>query len=145
VSTGPSTRRSHRPQPILMFSSSVILSGIVKVIVSYEPGNREPSFSRTAVWSTVHIGTGVVCASLPVCWPFLVGVMKYTKSRWSALSCGSNRGYDDSPLPSIDRSKTPMKHVERNISSPEGNYELHVRSEDQSVGLGAISNSSQGR
>ncbi|KAI3321063.1 hypothetical protein HD806DRAFT_211358 [Xylariaceae sp. AK1471] len=130
---------------VFLLGAFVILSGIVKVILSYEPGNREPSFARTAVWSTVHIGTGIVCASLPVCWPFFVGVVKYTKRRWSALSCIGKRGYDRNRLSSMERSKTPMKDIERNISSPQGNYELHVRSVDSGVVLGVINNNPEER
>lgn len=49
---------------------------MVKVALSYAPGSREPSFNRTEVWTTVHIGIGIVCACLPVCWPLVVRVSK---------------------------------------------------------------------
>ncbi|KAI1178908.1 hypothetical protein F4777DRAFT_40152 [Nemania sp. FL0916] len=50
----------------------VVISGIVKVVLSYAPNSREPSFGQTQVWTTVHSCTGIICACMPVCWPLLV-------------------------------------------------------------------------
>jgi hypothetical protein len=130
---------------------SVILSGIVKVILSYAPGNREPSFSRTTVWTAVHIGTGIVCACLPVCWPLFVRVVKLTQRRCAtALSTLSNRdgGRDRdgrSKLSSTDdrsKTQTPMRDFEREMKSSSSSkpktdsYEMNVRSLESGVGLG---------
>ena len=52
-------------------SSSVIITGLVKVILGYVPGSRIPSYSRTEVWTTVHAGMAIVCACLPVLKPLL--------------------------------------------------------------------------
>lgn len=54
--------------------SSVIITGLIKVILGYVPGEREPSFSRTEVWTTVHTGMAIVCASLPLYKPLITRV-----------------------------------------------------------------------
>ncbi|KAI1809010.1 hypothetical protein GGS20DRAFT_573962 [Poronia punctata] len=108
---------------IFLLGAFVILSGIVKVILSYEPGNREPSFSRTAVWSTVHIGTGIVCACLPVCWPLFVRFAKLTGRTWTCAMLSSNRdvvGEGRGRLSSTDRLKGSIRR--KSLSKPLGEY-----------------------
>ncbi|KAK7991232.1 hypothetical protein PG988_000026, partial [Apiospora saccharicola] len=56
---------------VFMLGGFVILSGFLKAIFGYIPGSRQPSFLRTQLWTTVHCGTGIVCACLPVCLPLL--------------------------------------------------------------------------
>jgi hypothetical protein len=46
--------------------SSIIITGLIKVILGYPKGNRVPSYSNTEVWTTVHAGMSIVCASLPI-------------------------------------------------------------------------------
>ncbi|KAI1173652.1 integral membrane protein [Nemania sp. FL0916] len=59
-----------------------IVSGILKIIYGYVPGSRVPSFGNTAIWSIVHLGTGILCACLPVCWPVFVRLGNFTKRSW---------------------------------------------------------------
>lgn len=47
-------------------ADSVIVTGLVKIILGYVPGQRNPSFARTEVWTVVHAGTAIICASLPI-------------------------------------------------------------------------------
>ncbi|ORY00289.1 hypothetical protein BCR34DRAFT_546930 [Clohesyomyces aquaticus] len=42
-----------------------VITGIVRVILGYNKGNRVPSYSGAEVWTTVHAGLSIVCASLP--------------------------------------------------------------------------------
>lgn len=60
--------------PFLTFSISVVLSGVIKTILSYAPGSQKPDFRRTSLWTLIHICTGIVCACLPVCWSVFVRV-----------------------------------------------------------------------
>ncbi|KAI1328074.1 hypothetical protein F5Y16DRAFT_164960 [Xylariaceae sp. FL0255] len=60
----------------------VIVSGLLKVGYGYVPGSRQPSFSRTELWTTVHSGTGIICACLPVFWPLLVRLGKFKGWTW---------------------------------------------------------------
>ncbi|KAI0903772.1 hypothetical protein F4823DRAFT_617349 [Ustulina deusta] len=60
----------------------VVISGIVKVILSYVPHSREPSFNNTQVWTTVHSCTGIICACMPVCWPLIASLGKLSPSTW---------------------------------------------------------------
>ncbi|KAI1430528.1 hypothetical protein GGR50DRAFT_701562 [Xylaria sp. CBS 124048] len=59
----------------------VIISGIVKTILSYMPNSREPSFYKTQLWTTVHSCTGIICACMPVCWPLLVSLGKVLRPK----------------------------------------------------------------
>ncbi|KAI0433753.1 hypothetical protein F5Y09DRAFT_43329 [Xylaria sp. FL1042] len=60
----------------------VVISGIVKVILSYVPNSREPSFNQTQIWTTVHSCTGIICACMPVCWPLITSLRKLSTSAW---------------------------------------------------------------
>ncbi|KAI0973302.1 hypothetical protein F4678DRAFT_426392 [Xylaria arbuscula] len=60
----------------------VVISGIVKVILSYVPNSREPSFNNTQVWTTVHSCTGIICACMPVCWPLITSLGNLSPSTW---------------------------------------------------------------
>ncbi|OTB10339.1 hypothetical protein K445DRAFT_309623, partial [Daldinia sp. EC12] len=64
----------------------VIVSGLLKAILGYVPGSREPSFIRTQLWTTVHCGTGIICACLPVCWPLISHFGKFVPKRWSRIT-----------------------------------------------------------
>ncbi|KAI8628486.1 hypothetical protein F5Y19DRAFT_476469 [Xylariaceae sp. FL1651] len=110
---------------VFLLGAFVILSGIVKVILSYVPGNREPSFNRTEVWTTVHTGTGILCACLPVCWPQFVRLAKLGRSRWSSIPSIRKLRYGVSGWTSMDRAG--MRDVEGDMNSPERGYELPVR------------------
>ncbi|GAP91521.1 putative integral membrane protein [Rosellinia necatrix] len=81
----------------------VIVSGIVKVILSYAPNSREPSFSQTQVWTTVHSCTGIVCACLPVCWPLLKFLGKLHPSSWFASTVTRKNWYGLSAWSSQER------------------------------------------
>jgi len=93
---------------------SVIITGLVKVVLSYAPNSREPSFNRTAIWTTVHCGIGMVCACLPVFWPLVVRITKlridlvhkqwYKFSGWSLIEKDSRR-------------RSNISDLERNASS----------------------------
>lgn len=41
------------------------------MVLGYPPGNRVPSYSNTEVWTTVHAGMAIVCASLPTFKPLV--------------------------------------------------------------------------
>jgi hypothetical protein len=93
---------------------SVIVTGIVKVVFSYVPNSRLPSFDRTMIWTTVHCGIGMVCACLPVCWPLITRITKncttlalkqwHRLSGWTLIGNGSKRECHASD---IEREITP--------------------------------------
>ncbi|KAI0445342.1 hypothetical protein F4803DRAFT_560239 [Xylaria telfairii] len=49
-----------------------IVSGFLKIGYGYIPNSHVPSFGKTAIWTTVHLGIGIICGCLLVCWPLLV-------------------------------------------------------------------------
>jgi len=86
---------------VFLLGGFVLFSGVAKVVLSYLPNSREPDFSRGALWTTVHMYTGILCANLPTSRPILNRVSQLTSAsrtrlmslsrgkRWYTLS-GSN-------------------------------------------------------
>ncbi|KAJ3579203.1 hypothetical protein NPX13_g1363 [Xylaria arbuscula] len=68
----------------------VVISGVVKVVLSYVPDSREPSFNQTQVWTTVHSCTGIICACMPVCWPLIASLGKMSSRKWAARMSPGN-------------------------------------------------------
>ncbi|KAL8645936.1 MAG: hypothetical protein Q9210_006433, partial [Variospora velana] len=50
---------------IFLLGGFVLFSGVAKVVLSYLPNSRQPNFSRAALWTGVHMYTGIICANLP--------------------------------------------------------------------------------
>ncbi|MCJ1251885.1 hypothetical protein MMC30_009123 [Trapelia coarctata] len=50
---------------IFLLGCFVIITGTIRVIYGYVPGSILPSYSKSEIWSTVHVGTGIACACLP--------------------------------------------------------------------------------
>ncbi|KAM3080440.1 hypothetical protein ACMFMG_005395 [Clarireedia jacksonii] len=75
---------------VFLLGIFVIITGLVKVVLSYAPGSREPSFNKTEIWTTVHCGIGMVCACLPVCWPLIAHMAQLrfssVQKRWNRVS-----------------------------------------------------------
>ncbi|KAI1413991.1 hypothetical protein F5Y13DRAFT_197892 [Hypoxylon sp. FL1857] len=42
----------------------IAVTTVFLLVLGYIPGSREPSFTRTQLWTSVHCGTGVICASI---------------------------------------------------------------------------------
>jgi hypothetical protein len=90
---------------VFLLGAFVILSGVVKVILSYIPGSRQPDFSRTALWTVVHVCTGIICACLPVCWPVLKRLGGSKRFVSSSLNSSHSRWYDTSGWSVLHRSR----------------------------------------
>ena len=58
----------------LLMAHSVVISGLVKIILGYVSGERIPSFSKSEVWTVVHVALAIVCASLPLYRPLVTRV-----------------------------------------------------------------------
>ncbi|KAH6843286.1 hypothetical protein B0I37DRAFT_215556 [Chaetomium sp. MPI-CAGE-AT-0009] len=78
---------------LFLLGGFVLFSGLAKVVLSYLPNSREPDFSRAALWTTVHLYTGIVCANLPACWPLFNRLARATTGSWVALSSLGKRWY----------------------------------------------------
>ncbi|KAI1380125.1 hypothetical protein F4677DRAFT_405911 [Hypoxylon crocopeplum] len=111
---------------VFLLGAFVIFSGLVKVILSYAPGQRNPSFGRTALWTTVHSCTGILCACLPVCWPLFVRLAKSSSRVHPAFSLVRKHWYSFSGWSAMDRSiqRGSTPELERNGNVTVGNYEL---------------------
>ncbi|KAK6821765.1 hypothetical protein PG995_008480 [Apiospora arundinis] len=83
---------------VFLLAGFVVISGLLKAIFGYIPGSRQPSFSKTQLWTTVHCGTGIICACLPVCWPMFAQIKRLgslpgsslVRKYWSRVSSRSS-------------------------------------------------------
>ncbi|CAI6083273.1 unnamed protein product [Clonostachys chloroleuca] len=110
---------------VFMIGVVVILSGLLKAIFGYLPGSRQPSFFHTQVWTSVHCGTGIVCACLPVCWPLVVRIGKINMRSWAGPSFLRNYWYRLSGWVSTDRGgKQSSGRSGRSREEEEGGFQL---------------------
>ncbi|KAK3998206.1 hypothetical protein QBC44DRAFT_965 [Cladorrhinum sp. PSN332] len=56
---------------IFFLGGFVIITGIVRVVVGYDPHGRVPKHYDIVVWTSLHSGVSLVCATLPVMGPVL--------------------------------------------------------------------------
>ncbi|KAI1768873.1 hypothetical protein GGR53DRAFT_476174 [Hypoxylon sp. FL1150] len=107
---------------VFLLGIFVIISGIVKVVLSYAPGSRNVASGDTEVWTTVHWCTGIICACLPVCWPIFLRLAKLSPSTWSVASSLRKRLYSFSGWSSINRGaqRTATRYFERSDNTTEG-------------------------
>lgn len=64
---------------------SVIITGIIRVVYGYIPGSRAPEYSKSGLWSTVHILMGIICACLPTLRPLFSRFSSMVTSTSSAI------------------------------------------------------------
>ena len=87
--------------------SSVIITGIIRVIYGYKPGSRVPSYSKAELWSTVHVGMAMVCACLPTLRPLIFrSSSSATSSRRRRYTYGLRKWYGKSE-PSSNSTEGP--------------------------------------
>ncbi|KAK6074819.1 hypothetical protein SCUP234_04117 [Seiridium cupressi] len=112
---------------VFLLGIFVILSGLVKVIMSYAPGVRGPAFGKAEVWTTVHCGIGIVCACLPVCWSLFTRLTKLVLRTWPSLCPARRYWYSRSGWSSVDRRSGPRNstpNTEGAAPVGAGGYEL---------------------
>ncbi|KAL8900583.1 MAG: hypothetical protein Q9207_005619 [Kuettlingeria erythrocarpa] len=71
---------------IFLLGGFVLFFGVAKVVLSYLPNSRELNISRAALWTTVHLYTGIVCANLPPSRPLSNRVVRLSTGLWVRLS-----------------------------------------------------------
>ncbi|KAF7511193.1 hypothetical protein GJ744_005090 [Endocarpon pusillum] len=70
---------------IFLLGSFVIITGILRVIYGYIPGSRAPEYSKSGLWSTVHILMGLICACLPTLRPLFARFFSLVSTTSSTL------------------------------------------------------------
>ncbi|KAI0887036.1 uncharacterized protein GGS22DRAFT_120698 [Annulohypoxylon maeteangense] len=73
---GLSLRQKLAVSGIFMLGSFVIITGIVKVILGYDPPKRAPSFSQTEIWAGIHTCIATISACLPIFRPLIHRIAK---------------------------------------------------------------------
>jgi hypothetical protein len=89
--------------------------------MGYRPGQREPSYSRTEVWTSVHAAMAIVCASLPVYRPLVKKISDSSfVSKLSSFSFRHHR-YSSGGWSLMGRSESRRSGMlrEENMVSPE--------------------------
>lgn len=73
---------------VFLLGGFVIITGIVRTILVYVPHSQNISFTKGELWTNIHLGTAVVCASLPTFPPLLSRFAAFggrVRSRLSSL------------------------------------------------------------
>ncbi|KEY74551.1 hypothetical protein S7711_07154 [Stachybotrys chartarum IBT 7711] len=95
---------------IFLLGGFTVATGFARAYLGYSPGSHEPDYANTELWATLHTGTGLICASLPVFAPlvnkivassFASRISSYWSnwSTWSTWrSIGSSRPYNNDSL-----------------------------------------------
>ncbi|KAL1857094.1 hypothetical protein Daus18300_010437 [Diaporthe australafricana] len=78
---------------IFLLGGFVLFSGVAKIVLSYIANSREPDFSRGALWTTVHLYLGILCANLSPCWPLFNKVARASTGSWVRMSELGKRWY----------------------------------------------------
>ncbi|KAK8043980.1 hypothetical protein PG993_004004 [Apiospora rasikravindrae] len=139
---------------VFLLGGFVVLSGLLKAVFGYIPGSRQPSFYRTQLWTTVHCGTGIVCACLPVCLPLLTQLRRISgfpgsslfRKYWYKVSNKSSMEQANTSGDSSGRQFQPIPGPASGGLSPAFNHrdhELAVRQPSRNQLLGAGSNDSE--
>ncbi|KAI1146735.1 hypothetical protein F4825DRAFT_456199 [Nemania diffusa] len=109
---------------VFVIDTFVIVSGLLKVIYGFVPGSRQPSFSRTSLWTTVHSGTNIIYACLPMCWPIFIGLGRSGEWAWVRSIKTSGHGLGgwsrlrpvNVPKESAMRYETPLDTIDRDMT-----------------------------
>ncbi|VUC25641.1 unnamed protein product [Clonostachys rosea] len=110
---------------VFMLGIFVIISGVVKVALSYVPGSRQPNFGQTSLWSSIHISTGIIGACLPICWPVFIRLGGSLSSKPPPNSSVRGQWYGSS--------RRSSRHASKMIRPEEYSaFDLHVPSAGQS-------------
>lgn len=76
-----------------MVSQSVLVSGVVKIILSYVDGSREPDFSNGALFTVIHLYLGILCANISPCWPLFSRIGRASTGSWVKMLEHGKRWY----------------------------------------------------
>ncbi|CAI6099867.1 unnamed protein product [Clonostachys chloroleuca] len=113
---------------VFMLGTFVIISGIVKVVLSYVPGSRQPNFGQTSLWSSIHISTGIIGACLPVCWPVFIRLEGFLSGKTPPASSVRGQWYGSSRGSTRFTSKTtrPQEYPAHDFHDPlTGQSDVH--------------------
>ncbi|KAF1977223.1 hypothetical protein BU23DRAFT_436533, partial [Bimuria novae-zelandiae CBS 107.79] len=66
-----SWRRKITVLGIFALGAFTIVTGLVRVVLGFKKNSRVPSYSNTEVWTTIHAGMSIACASLPIFRPLM--------------------------------------------------------------------------
>ncbi|KAI1129155.1 hypothetical protein F5Y10DRAFT_291393 [Nemania abortiva] len=96
----------------------VIVSGLLKAVYGYNPNDRIPSFEQTRIWSTVHSGTGIICACLPVCWPIFASLGNFGERVWTHGIKAIERGHSSTSWSRLGTESPREESVLTGIGTP---------------------------
>ncbi|KAI1407959.1 hypothetical protein F5Y13DRAFT_115429 [Hypoxylon sp. FL1857] len=61
---------------IFLLGSLVIITGIVKVVLGYNPNGRTPFFGQTEIWGAIHVCIATLSACLPILKPLITRITR---------------------------------------------------------------------
>jgi len=102
--------------------SSTIVTGVVRVKLGYPKASRVPSYSKTEIWTTVHAGMSIVCASLPIFRPLVRRMVEsafvsrissvFSSKKSGDSSMGSRSWKKHSPMSSMNDSVMSFVYIQ---------------------------------
>ncbi|KAI0384248.1 hypothetical protein F5Y04DRAFT_238961 [Hypomontagnella monticulosa] len=112
---------------IFLLGGFTIITGLVKVILGYPPGSRVPSYSNTEVWTTVHTGLAIMCASLPIFRPLVRHIARLAFVSKVSGTLSMRLPSSQPTPPSIGSSRRALKERHGSESSREHALEVAWR------------------
>ncbi|KAL9049433.1 MAG: hypothetical protein Q9162_007219 [Coniocarpon cinnabarinum] len=79
--------------------NSVCVTGIVRLSLTYIPGSEFINFSQGQLWSNIHLGSGIVCACMPLYRPLVLesaGIFSKTYQKLSDALSSRGKDYSSS-------------------------------------------------
>jgi len=95
---------------IFLLGGFAIVTGIVRIAVSYSPGNQNVDLVQDIFWLNIHLGVVIICACLPICGPLISEGVSIISSNITTFY-GSGSGLSSSNLQNSEQFRGDEVHL----------------------------------
>ncbi|KAL4765909.1 uncharacterized protein BDW70DRAFT_155561 [Aspergillus foveolatus] len=106
---------------IFLLSAFILVTGTIRIVYLYNPGDDLLPLARAALWSTINLGVAILCACLPTYPPLLIKCGSLFSSLRSRLTYGS-KGTHSSIADQTDAGAQPI----RSVYGGREKYQTHI-------------------
>ncbi|KAL4993408.1 hypothetical protein BDV10DRAFT_179227 [Aspergillus recurvatus] len=106
---------------IFLLSAFILVTGTIRIIYLYNPGDDLLPLARAVLWSTINLGVAILCACLPTYPPLLVMCGNLFSSLRSRLTYGSKGSHSST----ADQTETGGQPI-RSVYGGREKYQLHM-------------------
>lgn len=71
---------------IFLLGGFVVITGIIRIVLVYQPNQTLISFTKASLWTCIHLGVAILCACLPTYGPLWPSIMSMGNSIRSLVS-----------------------------------------------------------